>query len=93
MDTRTLWAEQPVKLLIFKNTHRSAHLYFGDDMEKEERIRNFQDWLDDGNELTVEDILAIVISCMYNEKVDDYTTFLMLCGKIYDINIKARKIS
>ena len=62
-------------------------------MEKEERIRNFQDWLDDDNELTVEDMLAIVVSCMYNEKVDNYNTFLMLCGKIYDIEIKARKIS
>lgn len=62
-------------------------------MKKEERIRNFQDWLDKGNELTVEDMLAIVISCMHNKNVDDYTTFLMLCGKIYDINIKARKVS
>lgn len=61
-------------------------------MDKQERIENFQKWIDAGNELTIEDMLAVVIGCMYNENSSELNTFLMLEGKIYDIIIKARGI-
>jgi hypothetical protein len=62
-------------------------------MDKTERIENFQRWINEGNELTVEDMLAVIVGCMCNEKSNDFSTFLMLEGKIYDINIKARNFA
>ena len=59
-------------------------------MEKKERIENFQKWINDGNEITVEDMLAIVAGCMHNAGKKEFSTFLMLEGQIYDINVKAR---
>lgn len=62
-------------------------------MDKQERINNFQNWIDDGNELTVEDMLAVAVSCMANQGAPELNTFLLLEGKVYDISIKARRFS
>jgi len=59
-------------------------------MDKQKRIENFQEWINKGNELTVEDMLAVIVGCMCNENTNDFNTFLMLEGKVYDITIKAR---
>lgn len=59
-------------------------------MDKKKRIENFQKWINEGNELTVEDMLAVIVGCMDNEKAQDFNTFFMLEGKVYDITIKAR---
>ena len=60
-------------------------------MDKQKRIDNFQKWIDDGNELTVEDMLAVAVSCMCNQGAKELNTFLLLEGQIYDISIKARR--
>lgn len=62
-------------------------------MDKQERIENFQEWINAGNELTVDDMLAVIVGCMRNDNSNELTTFLMLEGKIYDINIKARSFA
>lgn len=62
-------------------------------MDKTKRIENFQNWINEGNELTVEDMLAVIVGCMRNEDAEDFNTFLMLEGKIYDIMIKARSFT
>ena len=62
-------------------------------MDKTKRIENFQKWINEGNELTVEDMLAVIVGCMCNEDAKDLNTFLMLEGKIYDITIKARSFA
>jgi len=62
-------------------------------MEKQERIDNFRKWIEQGNELTIEDMLAVAVSCMANQKSRELNTFLMLEGQIYDISIKAKRYS
>lgn len=62
-------------------------------MDKQKRIENFQKWINDGNELTVEDMLDVIVGCMCNEDTNDFNTFLMLEGKVYDITIKARSFA
>ena len=60
-------------------------------MDKQKRIDNFQKWIDEGNELTVEDMLAVAVSCMANDGARELNTFLLLEGQVYDISIKARR--
>lgn len=62
-------------------------------MDKKERIDNFQNWINQGNELTVDDMLAVIVGCMRNDDSKELSTFLMLEGKIYDIMIKARSFA
>ena len=62
-------------------------------MNKKERIEKFQEWLDEGNELTVEDLLAVAVGCMANEGAKELNTFLLLEGNVYDISIKARRVA
>lgn len=62
-------------------------------MDKQQRIDNFQNWINEGNELTIEDMLAVAVSCMANDKARELNTFLMLEGQIYDISIKARRFT
>lgn len=62
-------------------------------MDKAKRIENFQNWINQGNELTVEDMLAVIVGCMCNDDSKELSTFLMLEGKIYDIMIKARSFA
>lgn len=71
-----------------------AHLFILEKkMDKEQRIKNFQNWINEGNELTVDDMLAVIIGCMHNDEAKEFNTFLMLAGKIYDINIKCRSFA
>ena len=62
-------------------------------MDREERISNFQEWIASGNELTVDDMLSVVVSHLLIHGENEYKQDLFCGNKIYTIEIKTQKVN
>lgn len=62
-------------------------------MDKDERIDNFKQWIADGNELTIEDMLAVIVGHLSIDKVNNFDTKLFVAGNVYNITITSDRVN
>lgn len=62
-------------------------------MDREERLKSFREFIEDGNELTVGDMMAVVIGNLSIEGQKEFHDIFMVGNKAYVVDIKETRIS